>query len=119
MPATWQAGDTAPPIRFTITEDGVAVDLTELDAVKFRFSPKGQTALFERECVIDEEIAEKNECYCNWQEGDLDESGEYEGQLLLLYPAGEGEEEGTQRLSAPFEIVVARSIPAPEEEPET
>ena len=110
MTATWQAGDTAPPIRFTITEDGVAVDLTGL-TVKFRFGPKGQTATFEHECTVDD--ADAGTCHADWQEGDLDESGEYEGQLVLVYPPEEGEEEGTQRLSAPFEITVARSIPAP------
>jgi len=118
MPATWQAGDTAPPIRFTITEGEDPVDLTSL-TVKFRFAPKGQGATWERECELDEP-ANEGRCHCDWQEGDLAESGEYEGELVLEYPPAEGEEEGTRRLSAPFAILVARSIGAPpEEEPET
>lgn len=118
MSATWQAGDTAPPIRFTITEDGEPVDLEGL-TIKFRFGPKGQQAMFERECVVAEGEAEEGKCSLEWEVGDLDESGDYEGQLVLQYPPAEGEEEGTQRLSAPFAISVARSMPAPIEEPET
>ena len=118
MPATWQAGDTAPPIRFTITDNGEP--LPPEVTVKFRFGPKGQAATFERDCETDEgDEAEGATCHCDWQVGDLDESGDYEGQLVLEYPPAEGEEEGTQRLSPPFEILVARSIPAPAEDPET
>jgi len=115
MPATWQAGDTRPPIRFTISEDGEPLDPDGL-TISFRFGPKGQAAVFERACEVDD--ADAGTCHCDWQEGDLDESGDYEGQLVLAYPPAEGEEEGTQRLSAPFPITVARSMPAPIEGPE-
>jgi len=114
MPATWQAGDTAPPIRFIITDDGEPLDpdLT----VKFRFGPKGQQATFERDCETDEEDEAKGAtCHCDWEVGDLAESGDYEGQLVVLYPPGEGEEDDKPRLSPPFEILVARSVPAPPE----
>ena len=110
MSATWQAGDTAPPIRFTISEGGVALDLTDI-TVTFRFGPKGGPTAWERACAVDAE--DQGTCYYAWQVGDLAMSGEYEGQLVLEYPPAEGEEEGATRLSAPFEIVVARSLPAP------
>jgi hypothetical protein len=110
--ATWQAGDTAPPIRFTISEDGSPLDLAEL-TVRLRFGPKGQAATFQRECTVDD--ADAGTCHMDWTEDDLAESGDYEGQLVLQYPPAEGEQDGRQRLSAPFEISVARSIPAPPE----
>ncbi|MFB3882864.1 MAG: BppU family phage baseplate upper protein [Armatimonadota bacterium] len=106
MPATWQAGDTAPPIRFTISEDGGPLDLGGM-TVLFRFGPKGQAATFERECTVDD--ADAGTCHLDWQDDDLAESGDYEGQLVLRYA------DATQRLSAPFEISVARSIPVPVE----
>ncbi len=102
MTATWQAGDTAPPIRFTLSEGGAALDLTNI-TVKFRFGPKGGPTAWERACEIDDVPA--GTCHMDWEEGDLARSGEYEGQLILEYP------DSTRRLSAPFEIVVARSLP--------
>jgi len=105
MTATWQEGDTAPPIRFTITEDGSPLDLTDI-TVKFRFAPKGQDYTFERACVPD--VPASGTCHYAWQSTDLAKGGEYEGQLVLVYA------DTTQRLSAPFEISVARSISAPE-----
>ena len=100
MSATWQAGDTAPPIRFTLSEGGVALDLAEI-AVKFRFGPKGGPTIWERACTKD---AEQGTCHLDWEEGDLARSGDYEGQLILEYA------DGTRRLSTPFDIVVARSL---------
>jgi len=116
MPATWQAGDTAPPIRFTITEDAEPLDLTDI-TVYFRFGPQGQPATFERECDVDAPATD-GKCRADWDEGDLAESGDYEGQLVLEYPPAQGEQVGATRLSPPFEILVARSIPEPPEEPE-
>jgi len=101
MPATWQAGDTGPPIRFTLSEDGAPLDLTDF-AVKFRFAPKGGATAWERACEIDDAAA--GTCHLGWEEGDLARSGDYEGQLVLEYA------DSTRRLSAPFEIVVARSL---------
>jgi hypothetical protein len=110
MPATWQAGTTSPPIPFTITEAGEPLDLTDL-TVEFLFAPKGQAASWLRECSKD--IPETSGiCHYDWQEGDLDESGDYEGQLVFTDHAGKVDK------SPPFAISVARSIPEPEPEPE-
>jgi len=120
MPATWQAGDTLPPIRFTITvarsitEDRAPMDLTTV-AVMFRFGPKGGQATLEGPCTVDEPLA--GTCHYDWAKADLAESGEFEGQLVLTFLAEDPEDPplGVQ-LSPPFEIVVARSMavaPAP------
>ena len=101
MPATWQAGDTAPPIRFTLSEGSAPLDLAEI-TVKFRFAPKGGATSWERACEIDDAAA--GTCHLDWKEGDLARSGDYEGQLILEYA------DSTRRLSAPFDIVVARSL---------
>ncbi len=101
MPATWQAGDTAPPIRFTISEGGAPLDLTGI-AVKFRFGPKSGPTSWERACTVDDALA--GTCHLDWEEDDLARSGDYEGQLVLEYA------DSTRRLSAPFEIAVARSL---------
>ena len=101
MPATWQAGDSAPPIRFTLSEGGAALDLIDI-TVKLRFAPKGGTTTWERACEIDD--AAVGTCHLDWAEGDLARSGDYEGQLILEYA------DSTRRLSAPFDIVVARSL---------
>ncbi len=102
MAATWQAGDTTPPIRFTITEGAAALNLTGI-AVKLRFGPKGGPTTWERACTVD--VPASGTCHLDWQPTDLAASGDYEGQLVLAYG------DGTQRLSPPFEIVVARSLP--------
>ena len=112
MPATWQAGDTAPPIRFTITEADAPVHLEHV-TIKFRFGKKGGPALWERECEADD--ADVGTCHLAWEADDLATSGDYEGQLVLVYAPAEGEEEGRQRLSAPFDIRVERSLAVPAE----
>lgn len=101
MPATWQAGDTAPPIRFTLSEGSAPLDLSDI-TVKLRFAPKGGSTAWERACEIDDAAA--GTCHLDWQEDDLARSGDYEGQLVLEYA------DSTRRLSAPFDIVVARSL---------
>jgi hypothetical protein len=111
MSATWQAGSTSPPIPFTITEAGAPLDLSDL-TVEFLFAPKGQAAAWLRECTKDEPQT-AGICHYDWQEGDLEESGEYEGQLLFT------DAQGKVEMSPPFAIIVARSIPEPEPEPET
>jgi len=104
MPAIWQEGDTAPPIRFQISEGGAAFDLTPA-TVKMRFARKGEEPpLWDRECEIDEPPTD-GKCHLDWEETDLATSGEFQGQLKLTLTGG------TIRLSAVFDILVARSIP--------
>lgn len=114
MAATWQAGATSPPIRFTITEGPTPEDMHPLDltniTVSFRFGPKGQPATWERECTKDTPLTD-GKCHCDWEDGDLAESGDYEGQLVLDLGGGD------IALPAPDDICVARSMPAPAKAP--
>lgn len=109
MPATWQAGDTQPPIRFRIMEevDGVLqpLNLTNV-TVWLRFGAPGQEAAWERECQRDDPLTD-GKCHYEWEDDDLAVSGEYEAQVVL-------EIDGTEmRLTPIFPIIVERSIPAP------
>lgn len=84
-------GDTAPQLRFTLTDDltGNAINLTGA-TVTLHFRAVGETApLFSRAAVISNETATSGLCVVAWQAGDLNvAAGDYEGEVEVVLANG-------------------------------
>ena len=103
-----QEESTSPPLRFQLVEgdDATPISLTGL-SVKLRWAKRGEQALWERDCTVDEAAAGR--CHYSWQEGDLANSGSYEAQPVIVIPGSPD----TYRFAEVVPVEVLRSIPEP------
>lgn len=76
-------GDTAPPLFFTVTdENGAAVSLIG-STLAFKFRKLGDTVQFNADDSVTILSGINGEAKYDWKTGDLDEIGEYEGELQI------------------------------------
>jgi len=84
MPFIIKQGDLDEPLRATLQDNGVAVDLTGYD-VWFLFSSDQATYIFRRVCVV--ESTTLGQVRYDWQAGDTDTAGRYSGAFELVAQA--------------------------------
>ena len=78
-------GDTRPNLEFTVLVDGVAQDLTDT-TVRFKIRKFGETININdaaNTCTITE--ATNGICEYPWRDDDLEDAGDYEGELEITF----------------------------------
>jgi len=79
--------DTRPRLTYTVKQNGVAVNITGA-TVKFKFRKIGaSTNIFSRTCTLSDPT--NGVCYVDWIAGDLDEVGDYEGEVEVTFSGGQ------------------------------
>ena len=78
-------GDTRPVLQFTCkTDDPIIIDLTSC-TVRFVFKKAGASAYkFKRTCTLVNAVS--GLCELSFQTGDLDEVGDFNGELEITFP---------------------------------
>lgn len=77
--------DNRPPLQFTITQGGKAVDLTGA-TVKFymKETTAGTVKINGVACALT--VPAKGQCQYNWAAGDTDTVGTYAGEVEVTFP---------------------------------